>query len=116
MNKYIIVLLIFLFGAHSAYSATEEYTFILEFDHDFEENEDIECEIIYDDRDKTLDFDEDSDDDYFIYENEFETTFENICDDEIDEIDVEIIDENDIRIDRFDYDDTCCCSYNRHTC
>ena len=106
MKKIIILFIVMLLSSISVFSANEEYTFILEFDHNFDDNEDIECEVIFDDRDKTLDFDEDTQSDDFIYENEFEKTLEVVCDDRFDEIEVEIKDEEGVRIDKFDYDST----------
>lgn len=101
---YYIMAFILLLG--TSFSSSPQFDFILEFDHDFDENEDIECEVIFDDRDKNLDFDEDSTSDDFIYENDFEKILEVSCDSNVDEIEVSIFNERGSRVDKFDYEDS----------
>lgn len=104
--KLLFYIMVFMLLLGTSFSSSPQYDFMLEFDHDFDENEDIECEVIFDDRDKNLDFDEDSESDDFIYENDFEKTLEVSCDSNVDDIEVSIFDERGSRVDKFDYEDS----------
>jgi hypothetical protein len=109
MNNYLkLINYIFLtlITINLGFSSIEEFEFKLEFDHDFD-NEDytIECEIIYDSKEKIFEFDKDSSGDDLEYIKDFRFDLEVDCNKDVDDIDLYIYDENEDRIDKLNFEE-----------
>ncbi|MDA3854827.1 MAG: hypothetical protein PF569_01115 [Candidatus Woesearchaeota archaeon] len=89
LNKLLIIqLIVLIFTLNSAFSSN--YYFNIEIDHDFVDSDEITCEVIYDDRDRTWVVDEDSDNYDLELEKNFDDFLEMDCDDDLDEINLRI--------------------------
>ncbi|NQZ84794.1 MAG: hypothetical protein HRU03_03665 [Nanoarchaeales archaeon] len=109
MNKFFKIInyiFLILITINLGFSSIEEFEFKLEFEHDFD-NDDytIECDITYDGRDKTIDFDKDTNEDDLEYSKKFKYDLEVDCDEDVDEITLYIYNEDDKRIDKIKYED-----------
>ncbi len=92
MKKILLLILTIILSINLVNASVEDYDFTIEFDHNFDEDEEIECTIYYDDRDKVLELDENSNSDDLIYSNDFEENLSLECEDIIDEISILILD------------------------
>jgi hypothetical protein len=101
--QVIFMLFIVTFSVPVAFSEPEEYDFILEFKHDFnDEDDENECTIEYDDNSKSLDFDENTEDDEI--EKSFNDKLKVSCDENVDEINLKITDSEGVKIYDEDFD------------
>ncbi len=84
-------------------NGVDEYKFKIVVDHDFDDDEEIRCDIRYDDSKKTLRFNDDSSYEDLEYENYFEEKLDISCDDELDKITLYIYDRKDKLFDKKSY-------------
>jgi hypothetical protein len=106
ISKIITYIILILITINIGFSNIEQYEFKLEFDHDFDnEDYEIECEIKYDSRDTTFNFDKDTTGDDLEYDKSFLYDLEVDCDKDVDQILLYIYDENDDRIDKIEVEE-----------
>ena len=88
MNKFskiINYIFLTLISINLGFSAIEEFEFKLEFDHDFDDDDyTIECEIKYDNKDTTIEFNKDSSSDDLEYSKNFKFDLEVDCNKDVD--------------------------------
>lgn len=90
-------------GIQTGFSEPEEYTFKIIIDHDFDDDEEIECDLIYDDSEKSYTFDENDDKDDLTKEKDFTENIKFDCDENLDEITLQITDQTGEEIFEEDY-------------
>jgi hypothetical protein len=106
ISKIITHIFLLLITINLGFSNIEKYEFKLEFDHDFDnEDYEIECDIKYDSRDTTFNFDKDTNGDDLEYDKSFLYDLEVDCDKDVDQILLYIYDENNDRIDKIEFEE-----------
>jgi hypothetical protein len=91
--QVIFMLFIVTFAVPVAFSEAEEFEFKLEVDHDFDDDEQIECTIEYDDNSKDFRFDEDDSGDDLVFEKSFTDKIDINCDESVDDITLQVYDQ-----------------------
>ena len=101
--KYFILPLIMAMFIMVANGASYDFSFKIEIDHDFDEDDEITCDVTYDDTEREWTFGDNSDNDELIFEKNFDNTIELDCNDKIDEITLYIY-EDDEKLEKLVYE------------